>query len=431
MYGWQRRSSASAGKRAFQPSSWNPGAVARDTRVGLAVSKPDDPSEREAATVAERVLAGGDARIQTAPTASIQRDDAGGDGGAGAAGALPLGDGRPLDRGVRSALEPRFGADFSHVRVHAGADARRAADALGARAFTIGDHIGFHGGEHRPDGTSGLRLLAHELTHVVQQQRSGGVAIQRDAFGSPPVSVRSPVFEEAATQITDLTASVEGRALGAAEIALVQPVFGTSIDLTRVRLLTSDLLPFRTVGNTVRVPHNFSIDNAEHAQTLVHEMTHVWQYQHGGTSYLSISLATQIAAMIGSGSRNGAYDYTVDPQRSFFSFTPEQQAMIVENYFSMRRDQAGPPQDSYRGNHVGTSGFFDYMSATDRMAEIARELPTHETWIAQMRVSMPASEHSILMQRASEVMTVPGNALAPVPSDRALTPVKPLLEIRF
>ena len=77
--------------------------------------------------------------------------------------------GQPLDANTRAFFEPRFGFDFSRVRVHADMAAGHAADRLGAQAFTIGTHIAFALGRHEPQSAEGRRLLAHELTHVVQQ----------------------------------------------------------------------------------------------------------------------------------------------------------------------------------------------------------------------------------------------------------------------
>ncbi len=77
--------------------------------------------------------------------------------------------GRPLSPALRSFFEPRFGRDFSAVRLHTGAEAARAASAINARAFTLGNHIAFGAGEYAPGSFEGRRLLAHELTHTVQQ----------------------------------------------------------------------------------------------------------------------------------------------------------------------------------------------------------------------------------------------------------------------
>jgi acyl dehydratase len=78
--------------------------------------------------------------------------------------------GRPLDTATRGRMEPRFGHDFSRVRIHTDAQAASSAEALNAAAYTLGQHVVFGRGQYRPDSESGQRLLAHELTHVLQQQ---------------------------------------------------------------------------------------------------------------------------------------------------------------------------------------------------------------------------------------------------------------------
>ena len=81
--------------------------------------------------------------------------------------------GHPLEPGERAKMEDRFGRDFDAVRIHTGPDAARSAEALNAHAFTVGHDIVFANGAYRPHEQEGRRLLAHELTHVVQQ---GGAA---------------------------------------------------------------------------------------------------------------------------------------------------------------------------------------------------------------------------------------------------------------
>lgn len=80
------------------------------------------------------------------------------------------GSGQPLPASERTFFEPRFGRDFSNVRVHTGNHAIRTAQSINARAFTLGRDVVFGGGQYSPGSISSRRLLAHELTHVVQQQ---------------------------------------------------------------------------------------------------------------------------------------------------------------------------------------------------------------------------------------------------------------------
>ena len=78
--------------------------------------------------------------------------------------------GQPLDASTRAFMEPRFGRDFSDVRVHADAKAAESAQAVNALAYTVGRDIVFGQGQYRPSLTNGRQLIGHELTHVVQQQ---------------------------------------------------------------------------------------------------------------------------------------------------------------------------------------------------------------------------------------------------------------------
>jgi hypothetical protein len=90
--------------------------------------------------------------------------------------------GQPLDSVTRNFTEPRFGADFAHVRVHTGLDAAESAREIGARAYTVGGHIVFGEGEYAPASNVGRRLLTHELAHVVQQDggRTDGIVQRRE-----------------------------------------------------------------------------------------------------------------------------------------------------------------------------------------------------------------------------------------------------------
>jgi hypothetical protein len=92
--------------------------------------------------------------------------------------------GKAIDPPARSAMEARFGHDFSRVRVHSDAESDTSARALDARAFTFGSDIVFKAGAYRPGTREGRSLLAHELTHVAQQSRPGATpAIARAGEG--------------------------------------------------------------------------------------------------------------------------------------------------------------------------------------------------------------------------------------------------------
>jgi peptidoglycan/xylan/chitin deacetylase (PgdA/CDA1 family) len=92
--------------------------------------------------------------------------------------------GQALDRGTRASMESRFGYDFSRVRVHTDANAARSAGAVGAEAYTVGQHIVFGSRGFSPATREGKSLLAHELAHTVQQRSAGG--------GSGPLPISTP-----------------------------------------------------------------------------------------------------------------------------------------------------------------------------------------------------------------------------------------------
>ncbi len=81
--------------------------------------------------------------------------------------------GRPLDLATRAVMEPRFGRDFSDVRVHTSQTAVESARAVNAAAYTVGRNVVFDAGRYQPETREGQRLLAHELTHVAQQAATG------------------------------------------------------------------------------------------------------------------------------------------------------------------------------------------------------------------------------------------------------------------
>jgi pyrrolidone-carboxylate peptidase len=159
----------------------------------LSIGASNDALEREADQVAEQVhSASAHSAVSSAPP-RIQRI-------AGRAGQNPgsapvsvervLGSsGKPLEAGLRQDMGNRFGYDFSQVRVHIGSEAEQSAREVNARAYTVGQNIVFGAGEFRPQSYEGSRLLAHELTHVVQQSgqaASRAPLIQRKADTDKP-----------------------------------------------------------------------------------------------------------------------------------------------------------------------------------------------------------------------------------------------------
>ncbi len=98
--------------------------------------------------------------------------------------------GRPLDPAARAFLEPRFGHDFSQVRIHTDAEAVESAQAVNAQAYTVGRSIVFASGQYRPMEAEGQPLIAHELAHVVQQAGLPGAGRSLEVGPSEDASER-------------------------------------------------------------------------------------------------------------------------------------------------------------------------------------------------------------------------------------------------
>lgn len=157
----------------------------------MQVSTPDDPHELEAAAVAERMTSGSGPPLgnggsdgrpdrRSPMRLTVRRDTSGALSTRRPGDPTPPGGGEPLPSAALAWAEPRFGTGFGDVRVHTGGAAGRAADSVAARAFTVGQHITFATGQYAPETTDGRRLLAHELTHVVQVAGQADVArVQR------------------------------------------------------------------------------------------------------------------------------------------------------------------------------------------------------------------------------------------------------------
>jgi hypothetical protein len=206
----------------------------RRVQAALKVSSVSDPAEREAERVAAAVMSMPDAapRIQAGVARAAQRSpliaarqparapaaatprappvragsapapaSAPSPGGADAATEAKIRQsatgGAPLSPKTRGFLEPRFKADFGGVRIHTDANARNLASRIGARAFTFGRHIFFNEGQYRPDSREGMGLLAHELTHTIQQSET----VQRQA---EPAAQAPRVTERTAPQASRL-----------------------------------------------------------------------------------------------------------------------------------------------------------------------------------------------------------------------------------
>lgn len=143
----------------------------------LESNPPADACEREADLMADHIIHGRPARPthSTLGSIPIHFQPVTAQPGARASGAVhvPAGLGQPLELPLLQEMGERFGHDFSRVRVHSGAASEKLARDVNAQAYTAGHDIVFGAGRFAPGTLEGRRLIAHELTHVVQQSRAG------------------------------------------------------------------------------------------------------------------------------------------------------------------------------------------------------------------------------------------------------------------
>lgn len=240
--------------------------IGRSIRKKPAVGNPHDAYEREADRVAHAVMRTTGENRSTGsghdrPISSIQRRIGRTD--EGAAVTVPsiveevlASSGRPLEKDARAFFERKFGHDFGHIRIHTENRAAQSADAIDALAYTNGHHIVFAQGRYRPQDSGGLRLLAHELTHTIQQGALHEAPIQRQCLtgrtctepiaGDPgrfnssesAAEEGSRATREAEARSDPATAAVSGHgrravhleALAAAEGMDLSPVYGVLVD---------------------------------------------------------------------------------------------------------------------------------------------------------------------------------------------------------
>ncbi len=175
-------------------------AACRRKRPGiqpkLTINQPGDKYEREADRVAEQVMRMPEPHLQRLELIEEEEEETRlqtksvRQGQTEVIAAPPIvpevlrSAGNPLGPTARAFMEPRFGHDFGQVRVHTDARAAESAKAVQARAYTVGRNVVFGARQYAPATTVGRQLLAHELTHVVQQsQRQSTPHLQRVDWG--------------------------------------------------------------------------------------------------------------------------------------------------------------------------------------------------------------------------------------------------------
>ncbi len=151
--------------------------------------------------------------------------------------------GQPLDASTRAFMEPRLGHDFSKVRVHSDTKAAESARAVSALAYTVGKDVVFGAGQYVPGTREGKRLMAHELTHVVQQQSlQNKGTIQRNLVIGRPDDIYEQRAELQAARVT------EENNLGTTEAKMP----GDITILQRLRNLADQEETLKTAGSSLK-----------------------------------------------------------------------------------------------------------------------------------------------------------------------------------
>lgn len=303
--------------------------------------------------------------------------------------------GQPLDRETRNFMEPRFGQDFSTVRVHSDARAAESARAVNALAYTVGRDVVFADGQFRPSEPLGQTLLAHELTHVVQQGETPDYS-QPLHVGSPHTTAEAEAHHTATvigagsrsaintrassgtvqrTVAGDIGGGVVGAAAGAAlgsfggiggaiaggilgglagavigdlltantrsltgpEANAAKSVFGNSLNLSPVKLAEAPLMAAggyaRTPFNTVYFPPGtFQLPFNQLMPWLIHELTHVWQHQHGVSVLTKVWWALHGASAYPYGGE-AALRRDAAAGKHFRDYNTEQQADMMKDFY--------------------------------------------------------------------------------------------------
>lgn len=238
------------------------------------------------------------------------------------------------------------------------------------------------------------------------------------ALGGPPsrpLRITSPALEHAVVQLGHLSAPF-GRTLYVTEKRFLRTIFRDSLDLDRIRVVETRVANApTTLGNQIRIAPGRSLATDEGKSILVHECTHVWQYQTQGTRYITCSIAHQVAAATSTGTRNAAYfNYQLSERSRFADFPAEEQAQIVQDYYDMQYRYAGPraaAPPSWVRQRQGSMRHYIRM-------------------IRELRAARPRRQEQIY---SDALMQAPRQDLVPPPADpsRRFVPIMPFLRVDF
>jgi Domain of unknown function (DUF4157) len=161
----------------------------------MRITEPNDIFEREADTVADHVMKMASLPAIGSAPAIVQRKT--GVENQTRSQVPPIvhevlrSPGQPLDAATRAFMEPRFGRDFSHVRIHSNEAAGQSSEEVNAQAYTVGKDIVFGSGRFAPETPEGRHLLSHELAHVIQQSGDATTTLQRQPAAAAATVAKS------------------------------------------------------------------------------------------------------------------------------------------------------------------------------------------------------------------------------------------------
>lgn len=350
------------------------------------------------------------------------------------------GGGQALPETTKTFMQSRFGTDFSNIKIHTGNYAAQLSNQLNAQAFTVGNDIYFNSGKFSPSTSQGKKLIAHELTHTIQQnnskvsarpkvQRSFWSWIKKTAgtvwggikkvgqwigtgakwiwkgltwLGGQVIDKIAGVFQRIAFWMSQLPARVarllstlwkglktfkpwtlkwwksladidtwkgflkwiltvalqsleigglgeayetimdlikfNTRVLSASELKAGKSIFGNSINFDFVRVDIGAVIGPAFSHRAYTSFHTINSWGTESTDVIVHELTHVWQYENAGAIYMPQAIHAQ--------KWGGGYDYgdvanlqlKKTAGEGLLSFNREQQAQIVQDFFRLRQD---------------------------------------------------------------------------------------------
>lgn len=272
----------------------------------LTVNAPGDIDEQTADRVADQVLRnpapqhgnyGGEGPKDQLGQASHNRSPNGGQGNNAGELAPPLvsevlgSSGQPLDLHTRAFFEPRFGFDFSRVRIHQDQQAATSARGVGAHAYTVANHIVFGTNRSALEQPEQNHLLAHELTHVIQQQATQSPRLQRDKTGDDKENkARAKIlatFTDGANLSEQRVSQIEA-AMRAFSLHQLQ-----ALQQAGVRFWAPDSLPpefkdrvkvdnLSTPGEYLDIIHVIRIARNATTDAIRHELAHAWDHVRTG-----------------------------------------------------------------------------------------------------------------------------------------------------